>query len=63
MYKIIFFFSSHLTANSSQSFLTSKMLTHHTHKTNVQGAKLVQRHHADMRILTSVYNQVSQLTP
>lgn len=39
------------------------MLTHHTHKTYVQGAKLVQQHHADMRILTSVYNQVSVLTP
>lgn len=39
MYKIIFFFSSHLTANSSQSVLTSKMLTQRTHKTNVQGAK------------------------
>lgn len=49
MYKIIFFFSSHLTANSSQSVLTSKMLTHYTHKTYVQGAKLVPRHHADMR--------------
>lgn len=53
MYKIIFFFSSHLTANSSQSVLTSKMLTHRT-KTNVQGAKLVQRHHADMRIRVSL---------
>lgn len=53
MYKIIFF-SSRLTANSSQSVLTSKMLTHRTHKTNVQGAKLVQRHHADMRIRFSL---------